>query len=315
VAAATLAVSVLLTFCRLFTPSPPLWVAATAFVPYAALGYAVVVLLVVLALRRVGGARGRWVAATAVLAVAGLGFHLALLVPLYAGGHPHGRPDLTVMTANLRLGEADPRSVVRLARDQHVDVLVLEEVTPEEAAALGASGILTALPHAAGAPAPWAGGTVVLSRYALTSQTALATGNGGYRMRVEAPRAFWLVAVHPSQPLLTGSGWKRDWTVVNKALDSLEGPRMLVGDLNSTLDHGPVRAALGRGLHDAAAGADSGWQPTWPSGVKPYRLPLGVGLFAIDHVLASAHFGAVATRTFDVSGTDHRALVARLALR
>jgi endonuclease/exonuclease/phosphatase (EEP) superfamily protein YafD len=249
-----------------------------------------------------------------VLAVAGLVFHLALLVPLYAGDHPHGRTDLTVMTANLRLGEADPRTVVRLVREQHVDLLVLEEVTPEEAAALGAAGILATLPHTAGAPAPWASGTVVLSRYALTSQVALATGNGGYRMRVEGPRPFWLVAVHPDQPLLGGGGWRRDWAAVNRTLDGLDGPRMLVGDLNSTLDHGPVRAALGRGLHDAAAGADSGWQPTWPSGVTPYRLPLGVGLFAIDHVLASAHFGAVATETFDVAGTDHRVLVARLTL-
>lgn len=313
--AATLAVSVLLTVCRLFTPSPRPWVLATAFVPYAALGYAVVVLLLVVAFRRVRGARGRWVGATAALAVAGLVFHLALLVPLYAGGHPHGRPDLTVMTANLRLGEADPRSVVRLARDQHVDVLVLEEVTPEAAAALGAAGILATLPHAAGAPAPWAGGTVVLSRFALTSQIALATGNGGYRMRVEAPRPFWLVAVHPSQPLREGAGWLQDWAVINRTLDGLDGPRLLVGDFNSTLDHGPVRSALGRGLRDAAAAADSGWQPTWPSGVRPYRLALGVGLFAIDHVLVSAPFGALATRTFDVAGTDHRALVARLALR
>lgn len=300
-----------LTLCRLFTPSAPLWVAATAFVPYAALGYALVLLMVALAFRRW---RRRWLVVAAGLALCGLVFHLALLVPLYVGGHPQGRADLTVMTANLRLGQADPQSVVRLVRDQHVDVLVLEEVTPAVAGALVADGILAALPHAAGSPAPGASGTVVVSRYPLTSQAVLATGHGGYRMQVQAPQPFWLVAVHPSQPLNDASAWSRDWSVIDGMLAALPGPRLLVGDLNSTLDHGPVRTALAGGLRDAAAQADSGWQPTWPSRLRPYRLPLGVGLFAIDHVLASAPFAAVSTETFDVAGTDHRALVARLRI-
>ncbi|HEX2896218.1 MAG TPA: endonuclease/exonuclease/phosphatase family protein [Marmoricola sp.] len=300
-----------LTLCRVLTPSSRLWVLATAFVPYAALGYSFVLLVVALAFR---WSRRRWLLVIAGLAGVGLVFHLALLAPLYAGPHRHGRADLTVMTANLRLGEADPRSVVRLVRDQHVDLLVLEEVTPAVAGALVADGILAALPHAAGSPAPGAGGTVVVSRYPLTSQAVLATGHGGYRMQVQAPRPFWLVAVHPSQPLTDVSAWSRDWSAIDGALAALHGPRLLVGDLNSTLDHGPVRTALDGGLHDAATEADSGWQPTWPSGVKPYRLPFGVGLFAIDHVLASAPFAAVATETFDVAGTDHRALVARLRI-
>jgi endonuclease/exonuclease/phosphatase (EEP) superfamily protein YafD len=288
-------------------------VLATAFVPYAALGYAVVVVVLAAAIGGAAGRRRRWLGAIATVGAAGLVFHLVLLVPLYAGSHPHGAADLTVMTANLRLGEADPESVVRLVREQHVEVLVLEEVTPAAAAGLTDAGILDLLPRVVGGPAPGAHGTVVLSRYALTAQSALATGNSGLRLRVEAPRPFWLVAVHPSQPLREGDGWNRDWAVVNRELASLEGPRLLVGDFNATLDHGPVRTALGGGLHDAAVEADSGWQPTWPSGVEHYRSPLGVGLFAIDHVLSSKEFGAVSTETFPIGGTDHKALVARLA--
>jgi endonuclease/exonuclease/phosphatase (EEP) superfamily protein YafD len=246
-------------------------------------------------------------------AVAGLLFHAVLLVPLYVGGHPHGRPDLVVMTANLRLGQADPATVVALVRKDHVDVLVLEEVTPEAAAALAAAGLRTVLGHVVGTAAPGAAGTLVLSRYPLTGTTPLATGNASYRTRVGAPRPFWLLAIHPSQPLREDGAWSRDWAVLEPAIASLRGPRLVVGDFNAVLDHAPVRAALETGLRDAAEQADSGWQPTWPSRATGHRFLLGLVLFPIDHVLASGHFAAVSTSTYDVPGTDHRALVARLA--
>jgi endonuclease/exonuclease/phosphatase (EEP) superfamily protein YafD len=313
VATATLAVSLLLSVCRIFTPSPRPWVLATAFVPYAAAGYLFALLVTAAALRRASPRRRTWLAATAVVATSGLVFHLGLLLPLYLGRAAGGHPDLTVMTANLRLGQADPRAVVRLVREQHVDVLVLEELTTTEADGLVAAGLLDVLPHVAGGPGGGPTGTAVVSRFALDSPSALATRNRGLSMRVEAPKPFWLVAIHPSQPLHRGGGWNDDWAVVDKTLATLDGPRLLVGDFNSTLDHGPVRTALQGGLHDAAVQANSGWQPTWPSTVEPYRLPWGFGLFAIDHVLASRQFDALTTRTFAITGTDHEALLARLA--
>ena len=315
-AAATLALSLLLTTCRVLTPSAPLLVVATAFVPYAALGYAVTAVLLALQVRRSSGRARTWRVLVAAAATAGLVAHTVLLAPLWLGGHAHGRPDLTVMTANLRLGEADPAAVVRLVERERVDVLVLEEVTYAQAGALVQQQIRTLLPYAAGVPALGAGGTVVLSRFPLSRQQALPTGRGSYRLHVDgAGGGLWLLAVHATQPLHATDRWRADWSTFRKALDGMHGPRLVVGDFNATLDHGPVRRVLATGLRDAAVDANSGWQPTWPSGAPGYRLLGGLGLVAIDHVLLSREFSAISTRTFQVPGTDHRAVVAQLALR
>ena len=88
---------------------------------------------------------------------------------------------------------------------------------------------------------------------------------------------------------------------------------LVVGDLNATVDHPVQRELLADGMSDAAQDSNSGWQPTWPSPsrAKAADVPTPFGLFAIDHVLTSAHFSAVSTSTAVVIHSDHRALIAR----
>jgi endonuclease/exonuclease/phosphatase family metal-dependent hydrolase len=93
-----------------------------------------------------------------------------------------------------------------------------------------------------------------------------------------------------------------------------EGPLVMAGDFNATLDHAPMRSLLGLGLSDAARQSNAGWQPTWPGGDNPdHELPLGVQVMAIDHVLVSRQLSAISTSTYSVFDSDHLALVARLA--
>jgi len=208
------------------------------------------------------------------------------------------------MNLNLRLGNGDAEEAVRLIREQDVDLVVLEEVTPALEDELNAAGIATELPYAGGKAATGAAGTLIRSAYPLgEDERLIGVGNGVHRIRVQAPEPFWLMAVHLSQPLDSKGLWRPDWDVLRQVLPELEGPVVAVGDFNATLDHGPMRDLLADGFTDAAQDANSGWQPTWPS----------QGLLAIDHVLFTAPYGAVSTRTFVVPGTDHRALVARLA--
>ena len=93
---------------------------------------------------------------------------------------------------------------------------------------------------------------------------------------------------------------------------------MIVGDLNATMDHAPMRELVGRGFRDAATEARSRWQPTWqptwPSAGVVARFGVTVPpLVAIDHVLVAEGLRALATRTYPVRGTDHLALVATLS--
>lgn len=315
-AAATLAVSLLLSVCRVLTPSQHLLVLATAFVPFALVGYAVAA-LAWWAVRRLGERDRRRVLSTAAVLVslAGVVFHVALLVPSYAGSHASGRADLTVLTANLRLGLGDTTEVTRLAERSHADVVVLEEVTP--LAFAGLEKLRQELPHLGGEPFAGARGTVVLSRYPLQDQEQLKVFNSAWVVRVDAPRPFSLVAVHASQPWVTPQLWTSDHRAVlwNTTLALRRGPVVMAGDFNATLDNRPMRDLLGLGLSDAARQANSGWQPTWPSdpGVG-HALPFGLGVMAIDHVLVSKQFSTISTHTYRIARSDHRALLARIAL-
>lgn len=307
-----LASSLALTLLR-FVATPSRWPSMLAsFSSYAVVGYLLaLVLLVVLLLRRRVGVR--WSLVGVAVAVAGLVLHAVWLAPLFTGTTGH-RVDLTVMNANLEFGEADASTVVEAVANRHVDVLVVEEMTPK--ALLGgfaSAGLTRLLPYVAGSPDYSAAGTMVFSRFPLTDATRLPISNGGLAVTVAAPTPFRLLAVHPSQPLSAAPTWLGDLRRLRAAATAAvaTGPTLVVGDLNATPDHQPFRRVLGVGLRDAAEQANAGWQPTWPHST---RLPVP-RVITIDHVLASRQMLAVRTSTVDVPGTDHRALVAQLQLR
>jgi endonuclease/exonuclease/phosphatase (EEP) superfamily protein YafD len=224
------------------------------------------------------------------------------------------RSDLTVMSSNLRFGVGDPDTVVAAATDRKVDVLVLEEVTPTELAALDRAGLSQLLPNQVGRPATTASGTMVFSRYRLGSPNRVLVSNGGLSVEVAAPKPFRLLAVHTAQPVDEVTLWHNDLLEVkHQAAAAVDrGPTLVVGDFNATRDHPRFRSVLGAGLRDAAEQANSGWQPTWPTGSRAWYLRPVV---TIDHVLVSKEFAAVDTATIDVQGSDHRALVVDLQRR
>ena len=236
-----------------------------------------------------------------------------------SSGSSDGVP-VRVLTLNLQFGRADTEAVVRLVKRVRPDLIVLEETTPEALSALEEQRVGDAAgrwPHRSGAARPGAAGTVVLSRFGLVDDESFSLGNGGTRMRVQAPTPFTLTAVHTVYPLFGTEGWEKDFrTLVTDARET-KGPHLLVGDFNATLDHGPMRTLLDQDLTDAADGAGSGWQPTWPrpGSRAPNGITVPLRLMAIDHVLMSPEFEAASTDTHEVPDTDHLALVAHLSLR
>jgi endonuclease/exonuclease/phosphatase family metal-dependent hydrolase len=220
------------------------------------------------------------------------------------------------MTANLRFGEADTSRVVEVAVADDVDVLVLQEVTPRALSGLESAGLGQAFEHRAGASAAGPAGTMVFSRYPLRGVHRLATRFGGYAMELRTPAGrVHLLAVHPRPPLGDVSGWRTDQGVVRHAARATSERTLVVGDLNATMDHVPMRSLVGIGFADAATQANSQWQPTWPASGQVSRFGLSVpSLVAIDHVLLSSGMRALRTESVTVPGTDHRALVAVVAL-
>jgi endonuclease/exonuclease/phosphatase (EEP) superfamily protein YafD len=156
---------------------------------------------------------------------------------------------------------------------------------------------------------------MVFSAFQLRHVERLDTALGGYAMHLVAPGGgLRLLAVHPRPPIGDASAWWSDQRVIRKAARKGRTPAMIVGDLNATMDHLPLRELVGRGYQDAATQATSGWQPTWPAAGEVSRFGISLpSLLPIDHVFLGVGLRALSTKSVTVDGTDHRALVATVS--
>jgi endonuclease/exonuclease/phosphatase (EEP) superfamily protein YafD len=107
----------------------------------------------------------------------------------------------------------------------------------------------------------------------------------------------------------TGSGmrrWRADIGLLSRWCGS-GAPAIIAGDLNASLDHSVLRAAMG-GCSDAAAQHGAGLVGTWPSWAPRWLGP------QIDHVLVTAGIQTERLDILDLPGSDHRAVLAQLTV-
>ncbi|MBV2361894.1 endonuclease/exonuclease/phosphatase family protein [Streptomonospora nanhaiensis] len=280
-------------------------VALMAFTPYAAATACVPLALALLA--------RRWPAALAAGAVAA-----ALACCVLPRGLPGPQPQtaptgprLTVMTVNMYYGLADPDALVRLVREYGVDVLSLQELTPQSADALSRGGLRAALPHEVAYTASGPVGGAVYSAYPLTDRGRPPTEHFAMpRAEVDVAGAppVEVVAAHPMPPVASSA--MEEWRASLRELPDAAPDgvlRILAGDFNATHDHAEFRALLETGYTDAAAATGDGWDPTWPSDGS---LPGTV----LDHVLVDRRAAVEDTDVHTIPGSDHRAVVTTLTL-
>jgi endonuclease/exonuclease/phosphatase (EEP) superfamily protein YafD len=296
---------------RTFGLEPDLLVPLMTFTPYMGLA-SLVPLLVCLVARRP--------ALAAVAFLTCLLFALALVPRWLPGPRPDVvGPRLRVMTSNLFLGRGDPATVVRLVREQGVDVLGLEELTPEEVARLDAAGLRKLLPYRNVDARPGANGTGLFSRFPLKRlkpyNSVNQNGEPRALVRVPGARPFELQVIHPPPPI---NGQAPLWRHMLSELPLPDfgdvsrepgPPRMLIGDFNATLDHAQLRDLLGgAGYVDAADATGKGYKTTWPAG---RRFPPEI---TIDHILIDPRMRAETVSVHLVPHSDHRALIATLRI-
>jgi endonuclease/exonuclease/phosphatase (EEP) superfamily protein YafD len=288
------------------SPTPFQWsISVTSFAWYAMWAAPVAVVFAILA--------RRW----ATVAVAAVLTALLLVVQLpgrIAESAPtHGRP-ITVMQANLRLGNADPAALVRLVRTHHVELLATEELTFTEEDRLVAAGLAKLMPYRFTRPLPGGGGGLGMwSRYPL-SQPVDVPGFwlGVLTARVTLPGGQHLtfVTVHLSPPYPYPAGrWRDELGRLAGVLRRLpdDGPVLAPGDYNATVDHAQFRDLLAHGYADSAAQAGAGYPASYPN--DRWFGPV----IAIDHLLTRRAV-ATALDTLGVPGSDHRALLVHLRL-
>ena len=275
-------------------------VALMAYTPYAGAAGAILALGLLAVRRRVPAT---------LAALAGL----ALLAGVVDRAVPSSRAAgdgsrLRIMTANVARGSVDASVLTGLIREHRVDLLSLQELTPELAQRLGGGPASRLLPHSAMRPDAGASGTGLMSKRPLALQelpSQLQNRTAVARTSWPDFGAFEVVAVHPPPPTPSQLGrWAPDLRALPRAGEP--PPRVLAGDFNATLDHEELRNVLASGYRDAAASVGAGLKGTWPSN---RRLPP----VAIDHVLVPAAWRVASVRVIDLPGSDHRAVLAELA--
>ena len=321
-AAAALAVpAVPLTINRLLDAEAGGAVRMMSFTPLAIPWYAADVLLVGGALVAGRGGPRRVVAPVLAVLVAGLGLHVWWIGPQFAGANPEpadGAAELVVMTTNLYAGAGDAAEVVRVAEERGVGLLVVNELTFAGLAEMEEEGVDDLLPYRIGEPSGDVDGTMVFSRAPLGEATRLATTFQSWQVEVgEGEDALTLLAVHPTAPVPPAgvTTWRAEHATLLAAGDAADAD-LVLGDMNATSDHVTMRDWRSAGWRDSLELVNAGWSPTWPSnGITPAPGLHPPPLIQIDHVLVGPRVAVTASDTVDVPDTDHRAVVATVALR
>ncbi|GAA0539254.1 endonuclease/exonuclease/phosphatase family protein [Paractinoplanes ferrugineus] len=275
-----------------------------AFTPYVA-GWSLVPVVLAVVGRR-------WTTALVAFVVV-LAYAIVVLPRARTGDSgPSRGVELHVMTSNMLIGGADPATIVRLVEDRQIDVLALQEFTPNGRRALENAGLLKLLPYSALGDEPGASGSGIYARFPISGGGDKRNG-GGFRQAygtVQPPGAAPLVfeSVHTRAPVSPAENklWQSDLKDEPKP-DPGGPPRVLLGDFNATLDHRSLRALVGSGYRDAGDATGSGLVPTWPYLEHP-----GIPRVTIDHVLVDERIGARKLAAHRIPGSDHRALIAEL---
>jgi endonuclease/exonuclease/phosphatase family metal-dependent hydrolase len=310
-AAVLAAPALLLTVARLVDSDNGSMIRIEAFTPLALPIYFVLLLLLAFgAARRHGGRKPRVIASLVALAL--LLLHGWWVAPQVLGDDPdpaQGAPRITVMNANLYEGRADAQNVVDAVREYHVDILVLEEITPGLLEEMDGLGLADLLPERVGQPDYMVAGTMILANQPLTDHVRLRTTFQGWQATYGSLTVLGVHPVAPTDP----DAWAADHRAILAQAEA-DDADLIVGDLNATADHDVMRNLDDAGFRDAGEVANEGWQPTWPANhvsIFPSLPPL----VRIDHVLIADTLASLGTHTVDVDGSDHLALVATVARR
>jgi endonuclease/exonuclease/phosphatase (EEP) superfamily protein YafD len=192
-------------------------------------------------------------------------------------------------------------------------LVTMEEATQYNVSKLKKSGGLAALPHRFEISVGKS--FFVASKYRLTNdhvvifdglpliaQTIVHLPSG--------PQALWVVHTTAPYPV-SFTEWKGQLALIAKLLRE-RGPHglLVAGDFNATWGNKGFHAILDTGMTDGAAARGRAFDMTWSQTKRPFP-----PMVRIDHVLTGTGVAVTSIRTDVGSGSDHRDLLATVAVQ
>ncbi|MFJ5957096.1 endonuclease/exonuclease/phosphatase family protein [Paenarthrobacter sp. NPDC092416] len=226
---------------------------------------------------------------------------------------------VSAMSVNSEYGEADAAAIVRLVRENGVELLAIQEHTQGLEDRLQTEGLGEVLPNRLSDPTDDASGSALYSKFPLEAAGMLPdTPFQMPTVRVTVASAgaksvLTVTTVHALPPVDSRiAQWRSDLAAVARQA-SRPGNQLLMGDFNATYDHHEFRDLLDSGpdgskLVDVGVASGSRLTPTWPREGPP--LP-GI---VIDHMVTTPRISSSGYMVRQVPGTDHAAILATLSI-
>jgi len=220
-------------------------------------------------------------------------------------------PRLRLLHANILKDNRDFKAVFDPVSKTNADLVVLQEVTHEWDNQIEI--LKQKYPYRKSAPGPEGSGMAVLSRFPFQHKQILhldASTHVAILVKVEVEgRPVTLLSLHPTTPITPKKFANRNRQFAEAAtlLNSIEGSKILVGDLNTTMWSPYFRTLVEKsGLTDVHVGF--GLLTSWPMPLPSFlRLP-------IDHCLVSRDVMVKDVQIGDKINSDHRPLIVDLVL-
>ena len=245
---------------------------------------------------------------------------------------PPGRI-VRVVTANVLAKNGSAEGLAEIVRRERPDLVLLQEVRHDYARQ--ASALLADLfPHRLLSPHVRHGGAALFSRWPLEEAEAfrLCEPRGHFTQRVQVcidGQPLTVYNVHADTPfeirprfegfppfkIRRRIGTSRDQEI-ESLLDQVTtngGAVLVAGDFNAQAGSLPHRRLL-RDLRDAFQEVGRGLGNTFPRRVSIHGLLIPVPLLRIDYILCRGPLEPLTCRTLEHLGSDHRAVLADLAL-
>jgi endonuclease/exonuclease/phosphatase (EEP) superfamily protein YafD len=211
---------------------------------------------------------------------------------------------LRIATFNVNWENRQFPQVVQYLSGTDADVIVLQEVRCSTAAQL-IDPLRPVYPHVFGAPASCVG-QAILSKQPWTTVGRLADRRGDTMMLWARFRhgamSYEVGGLHLAFPFRPDRQAEHVDRLIGE-LSSRPGPRILAGDFNLT----PFSYKLGKLAHAAGLRRHGTFLASWPS---DFAMPA----LLIDNVLSTPDFTSVAMRVGPDLGSDHRPVIADIAL-
>lgn len=256
--------------------------------------------------------------ALSVVAGALVALHLAWVVPELRPARPlpaaaGSAPHIRIFSANLKYTNTAMASMAAEIRKARPDVVLLQELSPVNLEALRRTGVLDQFEFNLTQPQVKPTGSGVFSHLPMTD-AGVWDVNGMINARVTVAvgdRKVRIYDVHTNAPFGAPGAprWERQMAAIRRSAAAEHGPLVVAGDFNAAYGHRPFRDLLDAGLRDAHVERGRGWATTWPRDLR--AVP---PLVRIDHVLVSRQLAVVGIGEGIGRGSDHRPLIADLAL-